>query len=43
MSPLEFRHLSEGWLDQGVQVIGGCCGLGVDHIKAISGLRSQVQ
>ncbi len=43
MSPLEFRHFSEGWLDQGVQVIGGCCGLGTDHIQAISGFRYQVQ
>jgi homocysteine S-methyltransferase len=40
MSPLEFRHFSEDWLRQGVQIIGGCCGLGTDHIKAISNLRS---
>ncbi len=26
------------WLGRGVQVIGGCCGLGVDHIKALKGL-----
>jgi len=42
MSPREFRNFSESWLDQGVQVIGGCCGLGTDHIKEISDLRSQV-
>ncbi|MEM7170900.1 MAG: homocysteine S-methyltransferase family protein [Pseudomonadota bacterium] len=24
------------WLDLGVQVIGGCCGLGPDHIRALS-------
>ena len=43
MSPLEFRYFSESWLNQGVQVIGGCCGLGTDHIKAISDLRYYVQ
>lgn len=26
---------AKGWLARGVQVIGGCCGLGVDHIKAL--------
>jgi homocysteine S-methyltransferase len=43
MSPIEFRHFSEDWLNQGVQIIGGCCGLGTEHIQAISDLRSQVQ
>jgi len=43
ISPLELRYFSEGWLDQGVQIIGGCCGLGTDHIQAISDLRSEVQ
>ena len=42
ISPSEFRHFSEGWLNQGVQVIGGCCGLGTNHIQAISNLSSQV-
>ncbi len=24
------------WVSQGVQIVGGCCGLGVDHIKALN-------
>ena len=28
------------WVRSGVQIVGGCCGLGVDHIRAVSeGLR----
>ena len=25
-----------GWLDSGTRIIGGCCGLGVEHIEAIA-------
>ena len=25
------------WTENGVQVIGGCCGMGVDHIRALEG------
>ena len=42
MSPTAFRNFSESWLKEGVQVIGGCCGLGTNHIQAISDLSSQV-
>ena len=31
----DYAAYSETWLAQGVQVIGGCCGLGVEHIKAL--------
>lgn len=34
----EFREYAQGWADQGVQAIGGCCGLGLDHIRAVAGV-----
>ena len=27
---------ARGWLGLGVQLIGGCCGLGLEHIKALA-------
>lgn len=33
----DFAASSREWFAAGVQVIGGCCGLGVEHIKAVSG------
>ncbi len=34
--PAAYAAACKRWLDRGVQVIGGCCGLGVDHMKAVS-------
>jgi 5-methyltetrahydrofolate--homocysteine methyltransferase len=32
----EYAHAVDGWVrDQGVQIIGGCCGTGPDHIRAL--------
>lgn len=33
--PNAYAGEARTWLDRGVQVIGGCCGLGVEHIKAL--------
>ncbi len=38
ISPGEYAAHARSWLGRGVQVIGGCCGLGVDHIKALKRL-----
>ncbi len=38
VSPQDYASHCEAWLRRGVQVIGGCCGLGVDHIKALKPL-----
>ena len=32
----DFQNFAQGWRDQDVGVIGGCCGLGVDHIRALA-------
>ena len=34
ISPHDYAKRSSGWLDNGVQVIGACCGMGVEHIDA---------
>ena len=33
--PEDFVAHAEGWLGQGVQVLGGCCGLGPEHIRLL--------
>ncbi len=38
ISPEDYAAHAQSWLGRGVQVIGGCCGLGVDHIKALRSL-----
>ena len=39
--PDEFRGFAETWAASGAQIIGGCCGLSPDHIRAIASLRGQ--
>lgn len=34
-SPDDFAATMATWVDKGVQIIGGCCGLGPDHIRTI--------
>ena len=31
----ELTRLAQGWINQGVTLLGGCCGLGPAHIKAL--------
>jgi 5-methyltetrahydrofolate--homocysteine methyltransferase len=32
----EYADVVEGWVrEQGVQIIGGCCGTGPEHIRAL--------
>ncbi len=38
VSPGEYAGSAKGWLGRRVQVIGACCGLGVDHIAALKPL-----
>jgi homocysteine S-methyltransferase len=34
-SPREFVAANQRWLDVGVNIVGGCCGIGPAHIKAL--------
>ena len=36
LNPDEYLQEAIAWTDRGVQLIGGCCGIGPDHIKAIA-------
>ena len=35
VTPEEFVSLTQDWVQMGVQIIGGCCGLGVDYIRLL--------
>ena len=39
INPEDYATLADRWLDRGVQVIGGCCGIGPSHIQSLSGLN----
>ncbi len=36
--PAEFAEFARRWVDSGVRIVGGCCGLGPEHIEAIKPL-----
>ena len=38
ISPEAYRAQAQGWVDHGVRFVGGCCGLGPDHVRALAGL-----
>jgi S-methylmethionine-dependent homocysteine/selenocysteine methylase len=40
ISPQDYASAAAAWLERGVQVVGGCCGIGVEHIRL---LRSVVR
>ncbi len=35
IEPQEFAKVALGWVDKGVRMVGGCCGLGPAHISAL--------
>ena len=39
IAPADFVRVARGWIDAGVRVIGGCCGMGPDHIRALAALK----
>ena len=36
LSPAEYLHYVESWIDKGVTFIGGCCGINVEHLKLLN-------
>jgi S-methylmethionine-dependent homocysteine/selenocysteine methylase len=36
ISPAEFAALGVGWTSRGVKVVGGCCGIGPEHIRQLA-------
>ena len=39
ITPNEYLEKAKSWVDNGTQIVGGCCGVGVEEIKAISVLK----
>lgn len=37
--PNEFRRFASDWVEAGVQIIGGCCGLSPEHIAAVAPMK----
>ncbi|HXV24258.1 MAG TPA: homocysteine S-methyltransferase family protein [Alphaproteobacteria bacterium] len=35
VSPMEFVAKAKQWVNQGVQIIGGCCGIELEHIRPL--------
>ena len=35
ISPEDYLKAARGWVEQGVQIIGGCCGITVEHMRAL--------
>ena len=40
LSPTALKDYAARWIAEGVQIIGGCCGLGPDHIQALASLKT---
>lgn len=38
ISPAEYRSHARRWLDRDARIIGGCCGIGPTHIRALRSL-----
>ena len=35
LDPQQYLEYAKGWSKQGARIIGGCCGTGPDHIRAL--------
>ena len=42
ITPSEYLEKARSWVDDGAQIVGGCCGVGVEEIKAISVLKKNL-
>lgn len=38
ISPEDYASAADSWLQQGIQILGGCCGIGLEHIKHLKSL-----
>jgi len=39
IAPADFLKFATQWVDEGVQVVGGCCGLSPEHIATLQSLK----
>ncbi len=38
ISPEDYAAAANSWLQQGIQVVGGCCGIGLEHIQMLKNI-----
>jgi methionine synthase I (cobalamin-dependent) len=44
ISPPDYAAVVEGWIrDYGVRIVGGCCGTGPEHIRALHDMISGIE
>lgn len=43
ISPADFVAEAVGWIAPGVRLLGGCCGMGPDHIKALRAAMPELE
>ena len=39
IQPIQLKSFAEKWIKEGVNIIGGCCGLSPNHIREIAQLK----
>jgi S-methylmethionine-dependent homocysteine/selenocysteine methylase len=42
ITPDRFASCCADWIAAGAQIIGGCCGLGVEHIRTAARVRDSM-
>ena len=43
LTPAEFLALAQKWVQEGIQIVGGCCGIGPDYIRLLrEGLPTRI-
>ena len=43
LTPAEFLDLAQKWVQEGIQIVGGCCGIGPDYIRLLrEGLPARI-
>jgi S-methylmethionine-dependent homocysteine/selenocysteine methylase len=40
LTPARYAQFAKDWREHGAEIIGGCCGIGPEHIAAIKAIRS---
>lgn len=43
IEPADLVREAKTWIDHGARLIGGCCGLGPDHIRALTAARGELE
>ena len=41
VSPRDYLEWARDWVDRGARIVGGCCGIGPEHIAALRSLHAQ--